>query len=58
MSLSKFKRQNSLECTCETLKMSPQGIHKKCNARCDFCSEKSFIKSIRSKSFPIVSVLN
>lgn len=58
MSLRKIKRQNSLECTCETLKLIPQRIHKKCNARCDFCSERSFIKTVRSKSFPVVSILS
>lgn len=57
MSDKRFKRQNSLECTCESLKLNSQGLYKRWNSRCDFCSERSFIKSIKAKSIPRLSIL-
>ncbi len=57
MSVQNLKRQNSLECTCELNKLSSISINKKCNYKCDFCSEHSFIKSLRNKSRRKLSLL-
>lgn len=53
-----LNRKKSLECTCETIMLSPRGIHKKYISRCDFYAERSFRKAIKNKSTPIVSVFD
>lgn len=53
-----LQRKTSLECTCELIKLTPHGIHKKCSARCDFCSERRFITALRAQSAPAVSIFD
>ena len=50
-------RRSSLECTCESIKLTPKGIHKKCSARCDFCSEYLFSKALTKRSLPSISTM-
>ena len=48
-------RKNSLQCSCESINLS---LHKKCSAKCDFCSEKQFIKSLKVQSTPTLSIFD
>ena len=50
-----LQRTNSLECSCELIKLT---LHKKCSARCDYCSERRFITALRAQSAPSVSIFS
>ena len=53
-----IKRNNSLECTCDVIHLTPKGIHKIYGAKCDFCSEFNYVKSLAKKSFPKITISN